>query len=136
MKKNQYFLDFFYKTEAGHVLKMFLTFRPISASRSYKLGSYKKKKRVSCQSNTTLEISIRSPVTSLLNTFRWPNLKNKKSFKNFIEKSTSWAQSHLCSFIRLEMTIKWNEGIHIEMTRKKLILPSLNVVFLTLMHSF
>ena len=44
--KKSMFSKFFYKTEAGHVLKMFLTFRPISASRSYKLGSYKKKKRV------------------------------------------------------------------------------------------
>ena len=35
--------EFFYKTEAGHVLKMFLQFWLISASRSYKLGSYKKK---------------------------------------------------------------------------------------------
>ena len=40
------FLNFFSKTEAGHVLKMFLQFWLISASRSYKLGSYKKKKRV------------------------------------------------------------------------------------------
>ena len=38
------FLNFFSKTEAGHVLKMFLQFWLISASRSYKLGSYKKKK--------------------------------------------------------------------------------------------
>ena len=37
------FLNFFSKTEAGHVLKMFLQFWLISASRSYKLGSYKKK---------------------------------------------------------------------------------------------
>ena len=37
------FLIFFSKTEAGHVLKMFLQFWLISASRSYKLGSYKKK---------------------------------------------------------------------------------------------
>ena len=37
------FLNFFSKTEAGHVLKMFLQFWPISASRSYKLGSYKRK---------------------------------------------------------------------------------------------
>ena len=43
MQKNQCFLNFFYKTEAGHVLKMFLQFWLISASRSYKLGSYKKK---------------------------------------------------------------------------------------------
>ena len=38
------FLNFFSKTEAGHVLKMFLQFWLISASRSYKLGSYKKKR--------------------------------------------------------------------------------------------
>ena len=38
------FLNFFSKTEAGHVLKMFLQFWQISASRSYKLGSYKKKR--------------------------------------------------------------------------------------------
>ena len=37
------FLNFFSKTEAGHVLKMFLQFWLISASRSYKLGSYKRK---------------------------------------------------------------------------------------------
>ena len=37
------FLNFFSKTEAGHVLKMFLQFWLISASRSYKLGSYRKK---------------------------------------------------------------------------------------------
>ena len=42
------FLNFFSKTEAGHVLKMFLQFWLISASRSYKLGSYKKK-RVFCK---------------------------------------------------------------------------------------
>ena len=41
-----YVFIFFSKTEAGHVLKMFLQFWLISASRSYKLGSYKKKKRV------------------------------------------------------------------------------------------
>ena len=40
------FLNFFSKTEAGHVLKMFLQFWLISASRSYKLGSYEKKKHV------------------------------------------------------------------------------------------
>ena len=40
------FLKFFLKVEAGHVLKMFLSFGQIWASRSYKLGSYKKKKRV------------------------------------------------------------------------------------------
>ena len=33
----------FLKIEAGHVLKMFLNFGQIWASRSYKLGSYKKK---------------------------------------------------------------------------------------------
>ena len=38
------FLNFFSKTEAGHVLKMFLQFWLISASRSYKLGYYKKKR--------------------------------------------------------------------------------------------
>ena len=37
------FFRFFYKTEAGYVFKMFVTSRPISASRSYKLGSFKKK---------------------------------------------------------------------------------------------
>ena len=37
------FKFFFSKTEAGHVLKMFLQFWLISASRSYRLGSYKKK---------------------------------------------------------------------------------------------
>ena len=37
------FLKIFLKTEAGHVLKMFLNFGQIWASRSYKLGSYKKK---------------------------------------------------------------------------------------------
>jgi len=41
------FLNFFYKTEAGHVLTMFLTFWRISASRSCKLGSYKKKNKYS-----------------------------------------------------------------------------------------
>ena len=40
------FLNFFSKTEAGHVLKMFLQFWLISASRSYKLGSYEKKKNM------------------------------------------------------------------------------------------
>ena len=38
------FFKFLYKTEAKHVLRMFLNFWPISASRSYKLGAYKKKK--------------------------------------------------------------------------------------------
>ena len=37
------FLNFFLKTEAGHVIKMFLNFGQIWASRSYNLGSYKKK---------------------------------------------------------------------------------------------
>ena len=45
-KKENLFLKFFPKTEAGHVLQIFLHFWLISASRSYKLGSYKKKKRV------------------------------------------------------------------------------------------
>jgi len=34
----------FLKSQAGHVLKMFLNFQEISAWCSYKLGSYKKKK--------------------------------------------------------------------------------------------
>jgi len=75
------------------------------------------------------EISIRPPVASLLNAFRWPNLKNQKSSKNFDEKSTSWVQSHLCSFIRLEMTTKWNEDIQFRNGKKKFILLTLNVVF-------
>ena len=37
------FLKVFIKIEAGDVLKMFLNFGQIWASRSYKLGSYKKK---------------------------------------------------------------------------------------------
>ena len=38
------FLKFFLKIKAGHVLKMFLSFARIWASRSYKLGSYNKKR--------------------------------------------------------------------------------------------
>lgn len=43
---------FFLKTEAGHVLEMFLRFWLISASPSYKLGSYIKKRvsRILCTS--------------------------------------------------------------------------------------
>ena len=41
------FLILFSKTEAEYVLKMFLQFWLISASRSYKLGSYKKKRVIS-----------------------------------------------------------------------------------------
>ena len=48
--KNVVFLNLFSKTEAGHVLKMFLQFWLISASRSYKLGSYKKKRVLTMQS--------------------------------------------------------------------------------------
>ena len=51
------FLNFFSKTEAGHVLKMFLQFWLISASRSYKLGSYKKK---TCTINESIEIFMNS----------------------------------------------------------------------------
>ena len=51
------FLNFFSKTEAGHVLKMFLQFWLISASRSYKLGSYKKKtcRKKEAKSNIALD---------------------------------------------------------------------------------
>ena len=52
------FLNFFSKTEAGHVLKMFLQFWLISASRSYKLGSYKKK-------NVYIESVAPSPLVSI-----------------------------------------------------------------------
>ena len=36
MAKKHKFLKFFFKVEAGHVLKMFLSFGQIGASRSYK----------------------------------------------------------------------------------------------------
>ena len=50
------FLKIFLKIEAGHVLNMFLNFCQIWASRSYKLGSYKKKKRV--RDSTVLELPL------------------------------------------------------------------------------
>jgi len=48
------FLKCFLKIEVGHVLKMFLTFGQIWASRSYKLGSYKKK---TCMKNKNWNLS-------------------------------------------------------------------------------
>ena len=42
-------LKFFLKIEAEQFLKMFLNFWQIWASRSYKLGSYKKKRVVHCE---------------------------------------------------------------------------------------
>ena len=49
------FLNFFSKTEAGHVLKMFLQFWLISASRSYKLGSFKKNVYTPLEMNRRIE---------------------------------------------------------------------------------
>ena len=72
--------------------------------------------------STTFEKSIRSPVVPLLNPFRWANLKNKKSFKIYIEKSLRWAQSHSCSFNRLEMAWERKQGIHFQEERKMPIL--------------
>ena len=70
--------------EAGHVLKMFLQFWPISASRSYKLGSYKKKTcihdfdsiiAVSITNNTYCSWKIKNKIRTF-------EPKNRYKFKN------------------------------------------------------
>ena len=72
------FLNFFSKTEAGHVLKMFLQFWLISASRSYKLGSYKKKTCI--QNNPLGNLQTDAAFISMYRTYRCSAMKWKFFF--------------------------------------------------------
>ena len=56
--KKKSFLNTPKKSQAGHVLKLFLNFWPISASVSYKLGSYKIKRVYSVNESCNISIFL------------------------------------------------------------------------------
>ena len=95
------FLNFFSKTEAGHVLKMFLQFRLISASRSYKLGSYKRKTCIYLQNKSNRVQTI--DAFSLVLIFDYTFVSD-----SFL--SQFWSRTALKHAFNLCVTDGWTDG--------------------------
>ena len=84
---------FFPKSQAGHDLKMFLNFWEISASRSYKLGSYEKKKVYI----NAVNVGMDSVTNNTLKCYAMTNLKNLSIIKVLLNVLDD--DSILCKFI-------------------------------------